>query len=408
MRSQAAGGIGGALSVITPSSLPDDRLGGYDGSVEIIVDDDFTLQSAGKARHGLVLFLHPSVHPRRGWIDPLMRYMKRDDGFAVSPLLRGRDGAENRVAGMEMHRPLITPSNPLDAVLFSRPKLESILHEGADRLFASAWRRGWRSYVAPESIAFADGPSKVTPCPPELLPIFQSYYGNPPPAAFEAAVARQRRKVREPGPAFDREIEAEAAAKLKSAFADAAVLDLGCGRRKFEGAVGMDARASDGVDVVHDLDDAPWPFDEGAFDLVIASHVLEHVRDFGRVLSECFRVLRPEGTLIARCPHFSCRESYINPTHVRHLAVDSMRDMLCGGMPGERHDMSCGLVPFRLVRTVLTFRGRKRARIGRFLARRSLRRWEQYWSRILPAQELCWIVRKRTLADEQERGSAPH
>ena len=44
------------------------------------------------------------------------------------------------------------------------------------------------------------------------------------------------------------------------------------------------------------------PFEDGSFDVVVTEDVLEHVEDPERVLSECARVLRPGGRLLARFP----------------------------------------------------------------------------------------------------------
>lgn len=44
-------------------------------------------------------------------------------------------------------------------------------------------------------------------------------------------------------------------------------------------------------------------FPDHAFDLVIANHVLEHVADYGKALSEIRRVLRPGGLAILQTPY---------------------------------------------------------------------------------------------------------
>jgi 2-polyprenyl-3-methyl-5-hydroxy-6-metoxy-1,4-benzoquinol methylase len=48
--------------------------------------------------------------------------------------------------------------------------------------------------------------------------------------------------------------------------------------------------------------DAPLPFDDASFDLVLCAETLEHVRDVQTLLSEIRRVLRPAGTLAISTP----------------------------------------------------------------------------------------------------------
>ena len=57
----------------------------------------------------------------------------------------------------------------------------------------------------------------------------------------------------------------------------------------------------------HDL-----PFAQGEVGTVHASHLLEHVVDYGHFLRECVRVLRPGGTLILTVP---LMEAYEGQTH---------------------------------------------------------------------------------------------
>jgi SAM-dependent methyltransferase len=45
------------------------------------------------------------------------------------------------------------------------------------------------------------------------------------------------------------------------------------------------------------------PFDDGSFDGVLMTEVLEHVRDDRRAIAEAFRVLRPGGILAGSVPH---------------------------------------------------------------------------------------------------------
>ena len=94
-------------------------------------------------------------------------------------------------------------------------------------------------------------------------------------------------------------------------------LDLGCGTNKKPGFTGMDSMAFEGVDVVHDLRQVPWPFADGSVGEVHCSHVLEHLTGAERCLffDELWRVLAPGGKALIITPHWSHESAYGDPTH---------------------------------------------------------------------------------------------
>jgi SAM-dependent methyltransferase len=96
-------------------------------------------------------------------------------------------------------------------------------------------------------------------------------------------------------------------------------LDLGCGTGEFTAALAEAGAQAVGADVAEaalarararhpQLDfrlvpiDGPLPFEVGAFDLVWASEVIEHVADTARWLSEVRHVLAPRGRLLITTP----------------------------------------------------------------------------------------------------------
>ena len=86
------------------------------------------------------------------------------------------------------------------------------------------------------------------------------------------------------------------------------VLDVGCGKKPFGPLfsetirhVGMDIACDTDADVVHDLE-TKWPMEDGSFDLVLMSEVMEHLGDPEHALAESARVLRPGGLLYISTP----------------------------------------------------------------------------------------------------------
>lgn len=85
----------------------------------------------------------------------------------------------------------------------------------------------------------------------------------------------------------------------------------------------LDIEASHKPDVVHDLEQLPWPFEDGSFDEVHAYEVLEHLgtqgdaKAFCAHFSEIWRVLKPGGLLFATCPSVSSPWLWGDPSHRR-------------------------------------------------------------------------------------------
>jgi SAM-dependent methyltransferase len=103
------------------------------------------------------------------------------------------------------------------------------------------------------------------------------------------------------------------------------ILELGCGRVKAPGAIGVDFNLdATAADVIADLN-APLPFAESVFDEVRAIHVIEHLHDVMKAVSEIHRVTRSGGKLYLITPHYTDSISWTDPTHRWHLNTFSFR-----------------------------------------------------------------------------------
>jgi len=108
-----------------------------------------------------------------------------------------------------------------------------------------------------------------------------------------------------------------------SRLAGKRVLDIGCGRRKLPGAVGLDQLALPGVDVVADLS-GRLPFADREFDAVYSDQVLEHVPNLVGLIHEIHRILVAGGIMVAHVPYFRSSWAAVDPTHVRQFALGSL------------------------------------------------------------------------------------
>jgi SAM-dependent methyltransferase len=108
------------------------------------------------------------------------------------------------------------------------------------------------------------------------------------------------------------------------------VLDIGCGDEEshYPGAVGMDKQDLSGVDIVHDWNDFPWPFEDGEVLTIIASHVIEHVNPvdghFIRWMDEAWRVLRTGGQMAIVTPYAGSSLFWQDPTHCNGVTERTM------------------------------------------------------------------------------------
>ncbi|HEU4559529.1 MAG TPA: methyltransferase domain-containing protein [Longimicrobium sp.] len=92
-------------------------------------------------------------------------------------------------------------------------------------------------------------------------------------------------------------------------------LNVGCGHDIREGWVNLDLAALPGVDVVHNLDAFPWPFDDGAFDEIEMINVLEHLPDPIAAVEELYRISAPDARVTIRVPYYNAPDAYTDPTH---------------------------------------------------------------------------------------------
>lgn len=107
-------------------------------------------------------------------------------------------------------------------------------------------------------------------------------------------------------------------------------LNVGCGYDVKPGWVNLDGYVTGPNIIKHDLTVIPYPFSTNTFDVVYASHVVEHIphvyhnhNGTGRdvlysVFEEFYRILKPHGRLIIRTPFGGSADAMCHPQHYRY------------------------------------------------------------------------------------------
>lgn len=95
------------------------------------------------------------------------------------------------------------------------------------------------------------------------------------------------------------------------------LLDLGCGTNKQPQFIGIDKRKLPGVDIVHDLEDFPWPLEDESCLTVVGSNIIEHIKPWLTIdfFNECWRILKPDCQLVLSTPFGGSPNYYHDPTH---------------------------------------------------------------------------------------------
>ncbi len=169
------------------------------------------------------------------------------------------------------------------------------------------------------------------------------------------------------------------------------ILDIGCGRNKRAGAIGMDKNSNTDADVIHDSNQFPYPFDDNRFDLIVCDSVLEHLDDLFRVMEEIHRIIVPNGIVDIKVPYYTSFDAFTDPTH-RHFFTSRSFDYF-------REDYTYNYYTaarFAIRNTHLTFLrlqqigGRSpHAMLGiEFFANRSMKIYEAFFAYIFPGHVL--------------------
>jgi len=100
-------------------------------------------------------------------------------------------------------------------------------------------------------------------------------------------------------------------------------VEIGAGKnRRPDTDLAIDQQPFDGIDIVTDLETG-IPLKDNSASKVYAIHVLEHIRNLPELMAEIHRILKPNGILTGKVPHYKDTQAFVDPTHKRFFAIGS-------------------------------------------------------------------------------------
>jgi ubiquinone/menaquinone biosynthesis C-methylase UbiE len=91
------------------------------------------------------------------------------------------------------------------------------------------------------------------------------------------------------------------------------ILNLGCGSQSIPGAINVDLVSRKGVDIIHDLNNIPYPFISNKIDVIYITDTFFLLEDPISIMNELHRILKKNGKLIITNPYFRSKFAFIDP-----------------------------------------------------------------------------------------------
>lgn len=197
------------------------------------------------------------------------------------------------------------------------------------------------------------------------------------------------------------------------------ILELGCGpRKRHKDAIGIDALAYPGVDIISDINDALSAFPSSSVNEVHSYHCLEHLPDLEFIMNQLARVIVPGGILHCVVPHFSNPYFHSDPTHrisfgLYTFSYYASNKLLKRAVPGYMRKFY-----FDILRLHLGFKS-SRPFYGRWLMKKTfgfifnlhyylMELYEENFCYLFPCYELeCWLKRNENTFAVQIRQDGP-
>ncbi|RCK78597.1 MAG: hypothetical protein OZSIB_1319 [Candidatus Ozemobacter sibiricus] len=163
------------------------------------------------------------------------------------------------------------------------------------------------------------------------------------------------------------------------------------------GSLGLDLLPWTQADIIHDLNQFPYPFPDSTFEGVHADNVLEHLERPIRVMEEIHRITKPGARIEIIVPYFRSKYAFTDPTHRTFFGIDSFAYFDPTHPTSQQYPYTQArfAIEKRVFNEGMTFTGPMRFLIHavtRF-ANRWPQRYEYFLGHLFPLDQLTFVLR---------------
>jgi len=130
-------------------------------------------------------------------------------------------------------------------------------------------------------------------------------------------------------------------------------VDVGCGRAKRPGFIGVDKVNLPGVDMVFDIT-KQWLLEPDSVDYFVLDNLLEHIGDeFIAIMNNCWNTVKAKGRMHVVVPSATTSAAFQDPTHVRYFVPETWDYFDSENPRYKEYGASYGIKPWAIIKRVL-------------------------------------------------------
>lgn len=172
------------------------------------------------------------------------------------------------------------------------------------------------------------------------------------------------------------------------------ILDLGSGIKKNENAIKVDINPKVNPDIIHDLNNFPYPFENQHFDTIIMDNVIGELNNFFTVMDEIYRISKVGADIIIKVPYFRSSYAFIHPNIKSFFTVRTFEYFDPDSEIYKRYKYSNSTFKVEKLKFNEGFNSGFIKSVTRYIANKNPNFYERILSYLIPLEAITFYLKK--------------